>query len=142
MNSNNITGTNVNIDIDGTAAVKVGNLHIGQNGYAVNEINTTSNGGSGPTFTSMTGTNGDFVVKMTVDDPQHSSRAIYDDAVELYYNGSKKLETTNTGISITTTSTDDALLIINRGIKFVLVIALKRNQVPADADYLGQINQR
>ena len=48
MNSNNITGTNVNIDIDGTGAVKVGNLHIGQNGYAVNEINTTSNGGSGP----------------------------------------------------------------------------------------------
>ena len=143
MNSNNITGTNVNIDIDGTGAVKVGNLHIGQNGYAVNEINTTSNGGSGPHIYVTTGTNGDFVVKndswMT---GNTQFRAIYDDAVELYYNGSKKLETTNTGISITTTSTDDALLITSTEASSSAspVITLKRNSgSPADADYLGQI---
>ena len=109
MNSNNITGTNVDIDIDGTGSVQVGNLRIQQNGYAVNEINTTSNGGSGKHIYVTTGSNGDFVVKndswMT---GNTQFRCVYDAQVELYHNGGKKLETTTSGIDATSITVNSA----------------------------------
>ena len=102
MNGNDVTGTNVSVDLGGTSNIDVGNLRITQNGYAVNEINTTSAGGSGTHIYVTTGTNGDFLVKndswMT---GNTQLRCVYDDAVQLYFNGVKKLETATGGVDIT-----------------------------------------
>ena len=63
-------------------------------------------------------------------------------AVNLYHNGTSVFSTTSTGVSISNTSTDDALLITTTEDSSSAgpVITLKRNSSsPADADYLGQI---
>jgi len=75
-------------------------------------------------------TNGDFI-HLGNGSTLQSGRFSPSGSVELAYNGSKKLETTSTGITVTSTDSSSSA-----GPELVLY---KNSASPADGDYLGQI---